>query len=110
MPSGGAGEALVRDTLPVTADVVDAAGQRERREERAPGIADVQRGAEVAPRLVVAGAGAVEPPESQDDAASAGAREALSLLLGDERGAQDRQDLADWRVLGHGAVRAGRQT
>ena len=28
VPSGGPGEALVRDTLPVTADVVDAARQR----------------------------------------------------------------------------------
>jgi hypothetical protein len=82
-PSDGAGEALVRDALPVTADVVDAAGQRERREERAPGIGDVQRGAEVAHRLVIPGARAVEQPESQDDATAAGEREALGLLLGD---------------------------
>ena len=99
------GEELVRDTLPVTADVVDAARQRQRREERAPCIGDVQRGAEVAHRLVVPGARAVEQPESQDDASSAGAREPLSLLLGGERGAQDRQDLADRRVLGRRAVR-----
>ena len=105
VPSGGPGEALVRDTLPVTADVVDAARQRERREERAPGIGDVQRGAEVGHRRVFAGARAVEQPQSQDDAASAGAGEALGLLLGGERGAQERQDLADRRVLGHRAVR-----
>ena len=105
MPSGGPGEALVRDTLPVTADVVGAAGQRQRREERAPGIVDVERGAEVAHRLVVPGARAVEQPQSQHDAASAGAGEALGLLLGDERGAQDRQDLADRCVLGRRAAR-----
>jgi hypothetical protein len=52
---------------------------------------DVQRGAEVAHRLVVPGARAVEQPQSEDDAASAGAGEALSLRLGGERGAQDRQ-------------------
>src|SRR6185503_3165535 len=44
MPAGGPSEALGRDTLPVTADVVDATGQRERREKRSSGIADVQRG------------------------------------------------------------------
>ena len=43
-------------------------------------------------------------PEPQDDAAPAAAREALGLPLGVERGAQDRQDLADRRVLGHRAV------
>jgi DNA-binding CsgD family transcriptional regulator len=105
MPPGEAGEALGRDTLSVTADVVDAARQRQRREERAPGVGDVQRGAELGKRPVVAGAGAVEQPQSQDDAASAGAREAFGLLLGGERRAQDRRDLADRRVLGHRAVR-----
>ena len=65
----------------------------------------MQRRAEVAFRLLEPGAWAVEQSESQDDAASAGAREALSLLLGDECGAQDRQDLADRRVLGHRAIR-----
>ncbi len=105
MPSGCSAEAPVRHALPVTADVVDPAGQRQRREERAPGIGDVQRGAEVAPRLVEPGARAVEQPKPQHDAASAGAREALSLLFGNEGGTQDRQDLADRRVLRHGAVR-----
>ena len=104
VPSGGPGEALARDTLPVTADVVDAAGQRQRREERAPGIGDVQRGAEVGQRRVFAGARAVEQPQSQDDAASAGAGEAFSLLLGGERGTQERRDLADRCVLGYRAV------
>ena len=66
---------------------------------------DVQRGAEVAHRLVVPGAWAVEQPESQDHAAPAGACEALGLLLSDERRAKDRQDLADWRVLGDRPVR-----
>jgi hypothetical protein len=65
----------------------------------------VQRGPEVAERAVVAGARAVEQPQSQDDAASAGAGEALGLLLGGERGAQDRRNLADWRALGHRAFR-----
>src|SRR5437762_11360616 len=64
----------------------------------------MQRGAEVAHRPVVPGARAVEQPQSQDDTASPGPGEALGLLLGGERGAQDRQDLADWRVLGNRAV------
>jgi hypothetical protein len=64
MPSGGAGEALGRDTLAVAADVVDAAGQRKRREERATGIGDVQGGTEVAHRLVEPCARAVEQPEA----------------------------------------------
>ena len=41
-PSGGPGEALGRDTLAVAADVVDAAGQQQRRDERAPGIGGVE--------------------------------------------------------------------
>ena len=105
VPSGGAGEALGRNTLSVTADVVDAARQRKCREERAPGIGDVQCGAEIAHRLVEPRTRTVEQPKSQDDTAPAGASEALSLPLGDERGAQDRQNLADRRVLAHGPVR-----
>ena len=60
-----------------------------------PRIGGVQRGAEVTPRLVVAGTRAVEPAKSKHDAASAGARESLRLLLGGDRGAQDRERLPD---------------
>jgi len=85
VPSGGAREALGRDTLSVAADVVDAARQRKCREERAPGIADVQGGAEIAHRLLEPRTGPVEQPKAQDDTAPAGPGEAFSLPLGDER-------------------------
>jgi hypothetical protein len=104
MPSGGPAEAVVGDTLAIAADVVGAAGQRQRCEERAGGILDVQRGTKVADGLVVAGARAVQEPKPQHHAAPAGLGEALGLLLGGEREAQDRRDVGDGCGLGHGPL------
>jgi hypothetical protein len=73
--------------------------------KRAPGIGDVERGAELGQGPAVAGARAVEQPQSQDDAASAGTREALGLPLGVEGRAQDRRDVADQRLLRHWTFR-----
>ena len=77
LPPGGPCEALGRDTLSVTANVVDAARQRKCREQSAARIADVERGAEVAHRLLEPRTGAVEEPESQDHTAPAGAGKAI---------------------------------
>src|SRR5262249_56989591 len=88
MPSDGLGEALARNALPVTANVVDAARQRERREERVSGVGHVQRGAELGQRRILARSRTVEQPHSKHDAPSAGPGESVRLLLGRERGEQ----------------------
>src|SRR5262245_36741371 len=63
----------------------------------------VQRRAEITARLVVAGEGSVEPSESKNNAAAASTCETFRLLLGDEGGAQDREDVLAFRVLGDSA-------
>ena len=108
MPSGSAGEALRSRHAP-----------RHGRRCRCRWAATAPRGAHARhrrcaawrrsrPSVLEPRARAVEQPESQDDAASAGVGEALSLLLGGERGAQDRQYLPDRRVLGTGPSGQGR--
>ena len=64
MPPGGFGETAVADPLAIAADVVDAAGGVKRREQRAAGVLDVQRGAQARVRMVVAGTRAVEKSQA----------------------------------------------
>src|SRR5437660_8028292 len=74
-PAGGLGETAVADTLAVAADVIDTAGNGKRREQRAPGVLGVQRGAQARVRMIFTGARAVEKPEAQHNAAPPGRRE-----------------------------------
>src|SRR4051795_1739161 len=63
MPAAGLGEELVADLFAVAADVVDAARDGERRQQRPPGVLGVQRGPEARVGMILAGARAVEQPE-----------------------------------------------
>jgi hypothetical protein len=93
------GEALVRDALSITANVVDPAGERQRSEECEPRVGDVERGAVVGHRRIFAAARAIKQPHTEDDSASTGAREAVGLLFRNERRAEERSDLADGCLL-----------
>jgi hypothetical protein len=104
-PAACALEALVRDALAVTADVVDGARQGQRCNECFSGIGNVQGGAVAGVRQLVACAGAVEEAEAQNDSAPARGREANGLLLGHQRRAQVLRHLAERRLLVDEAVR-----
>lgn len=97
-PAASANRRLLTRSLS-PADVVDAAGDGKRCEQRASGILAIQRGAQAGIRMILAGTRSVEQPQAQHHAAPPGGGEPADLLLGGKRGAQDDRDFSERRVL-----------
>src|SRR5215211_3551568 len=98
-PAARALEAGVRYSLPVAADVVDAARDGESGDQRSAGVLDVERGAVDVTRALEAGTPAVEQTQAEDDSYPACSGETKNFALRHESRPQVGGDVADRSVL-----------